>query len=78
VNHATDFINPRARFYGEFTPQNLVFDANLQEFSNAVSIITALQTGGKLLPEEAFRQIQELWYKLKASKQQLEIGSHPN
>jgi hypothetical protein len=78
VNHASDFINPRARFYGEFTPQNLVFDANLQEFSNAVSIITALQTGGKLLPEEAFRQIQELWQKLKASKQQLEIGSDPN
>jgi hypothetical protein len=49
-------------------PQNLVFDANLQEFSNKVSLICSLETGGKITPEEAYRQIKELWKQLKQTK----------
>ncbi|CAN1210783.1 Isopropylmalate/homocitrate/citramalate synthase [Tumidithrix helvetica PCC 7403] len=73
----SDFISPRSRFYGEFTPQNLVFDANLQEFAHRVSIVTALTTGGKLMPEEAYSQIKKLWHELKSSKKQLGIGTKP-
>jgi hypothetical protein len=65
------FLNPTSNFRGEFTPQNLAFDANLQEFTNRISIICALETGGKISPNEAYLQIKELWKKLDASRQHL-------
>ncbi|MBD2317878.1 DUF7219 family protein [Phormidium tenue] len=65
------FLNPISNFRGEFTPQNLAFDANLQEFTNRISIICALETGGKISPNEAYLQIKELWKKLDASRQNL-------
>ena len=64
-------MNPISNFRGEFTPQNLAFDANLQEFTNRISIICALETGGKISPNEAYLQIKELWKKLDASRQHL-------
>ncbi|WP_019500606.1 hypothetical protein [Pseudanabaena sp. PCC 6802] len=66
-----EFLNPTSRYQGEFTPENLVFDANLQEFANRISIICALENGGKLPPGEAYEQIKKLWKELKASKQNL-------
>ncbi|MBD6614610.1 hypothetical protein FNW02_01675 [Komarekiella sp. 'clone 1'] len=68
------FIYPRSRYYGEFKPENLVFNANLQEFSQKVGYIANLETGGKLSPEEAYEYIQTFWKELKHSKQQLKIG----
>ena len=32
------FLYPRSKYYGEFTPENLVFDANLQEFAQRTLI----------------------------------------
>ncbi|WP_345961226.1 DUF7219 family protein [Pseudanabaena sp. Chao 1811] len=64
---------PRSRYYGTFTPENLMFNANLQEFSHRVSIICALETGGKISAQEAFTQITELWQQLERSKQNLAI-----
>lgn len=66
-----EFLNPKSRYQGEFTPENLVFDTNLQEFANRISIICALENGGKLPPGEAYEQIKKLWKELKASKQNL-------
>ena len=54
------FLNPTSKFRGEFTPQNLAFDANLQEFTNRISIICALETGGKISPNDAYQQIKGL------------------
>jgi hypothetical protein len=65
------FLYPQSRYYGRFTPQNLAFDANLQEFQNRVSIIVSLESGGKLESAEAYKQIKALWKQLKASKKQL-------
>jgi hypothetical protein len=62
---------PQSRYYGEFSPQNLTFNANLQEFANRVSYISCLNTGGKISPEEAYRQIKGLYKQLKRSKQGL-------
>lgn len=70
----TQFCNPRSRYYGVISPENLIFNANLQEFANRVSIICGLETGGKLSPEESFKQIELLWNKLKQSKTELGIG----
>ena len=65
------FLNPIPNFRGEFSPQNLAFDANLQEFTNRISIICALETGGKISPKDAYQQIKELWHKLDVSRQNL-------
>lgn len=69
-----EFFYPRSRYYGKFTPNNLVFNANLQEFAQKVNYICALETSGKISPEDAYQQIKTLWQKLKASKKNLGIG----
>jgi hypothetical protein len=43
-------LYPQARYYGQIKPENLVFNANLQEFSQKVSYISCLETSGKLAP----------------------------
>ncbi|MDZ8183558.1 MAG: hypothetical protein RMX96_01675 [Nostoc sp. ChiSLP02] len=71
-----NFLYPRSRYYGKFQPENLVFNANLQEFAQKISYITCLQTGGKLSTEEAYEQIRVLWKQLKHSKKELAIGGN--
>ncbi|MEO0540448.1 MAG: hypothetical protein AAFZ80_06245 [Cyanobacteria bacterium P01_A01_bin.105] len=66
-----DFISPRYPYRGEFTPEQLAFNANLQEFAARVSLICNLETGGKLSSQNAYDQIKALWKELKASKKNL-------
>jgi sigma54-dependent transcription regulator len=66
-----EFLYPKSRFYGKFTPEQLAFNANLQEFAQRVSIICGLETGGQVASEEAYQQIKRLWKQLKRSKQEL-------
>lgn len=68
------FLYPKSPYYGEVKPQNIVFNANLQEFAQRVSTICNLETGGKISPEESYQQIKALWKQLKRSKKQLGIG----
>jgi hypothetical protein len=65
------FMNPISRYRGEFSPENIAFDANLQEFTNRISIICALETGGKISPIDAYQQIKDLWIELEQSKNNL-------
>ena len=58
-------------------PENVLFNANMQEFSQKVGYITSLETAGKISPEESYRRIKVLWKELKSSKKQLGIGKHP-
>ncbi|MEH1799300.1 MAG: hypothetical protein V7L13_09020 [Nostoc sp.] len=69
------FLYPCDRYHGQFQPNNLVFNANLQEFTQRVSYIVNLETAGKLSPEIAFCQIDALWKQLEDSKHKLEISS---
>ena len=71
------FLYPSDRYYGQFRPENLVFSANLQEFTQRSSYIYNLQNGGKLNPEEAYKRIEALWKQLEQSKKQLGIGENP-
>jgi hypothetical protein len=71
----SNFISPKSTYYGQVKPRNLVFNANLQEFANHVSMLSALETGGKIPPEECFASIELLWSELKQSKYQLGIGN---
>jgi hypothetical protein len=73
----SDFLYPRSRYYGEVQPENLVFNANLQEFAQHVSYICNLETAGKIPPAEAYERIRNLWKQLKSSKQELGIGEKP-
>ena len=70
-NSKDDFLYPRSSYRGEFTPENLTFNANLQEFTQRVGLICSLETGGKIPPQEAYEQIKELWKQLKRSKKNL-------
>ncbi|KAF3890561.1 MULTISPECIES: DUF7219 family protein [Nostocales] len=72
-----NFLYPRGRYYGQVKPENLIFNANLQEFAQKVGIITSLETSGKLSPEEAYDQVKALWKQLKRSKKELGIGDEP-
>ncbi|MBW4516253.1 MAG: hypothetical protein KME11_13645 [Timaviella obliquedivisa GSE-PSE-MK23-08B] len=74
MTHQSDFFSPCSRYYGEIKPQNLAFNANLQEFANRVTLICGLETNGKMTPEEAYRDIALLWNQLKRSKKELGIG----
>ncbi len=74
MNDLQAFLYPRSRYYGEVKPQNIVFNANLQEFSQRLSLIANLATNGKLAPEEAYTQVEALWQQLQTSKNKLGIG----
>ncbi|MGA7936140.1 MAG: hypothetical protein WCA35_21480 [Kovacikia sp.] len=65
------FLYPTASYRGEFTPEHLTFNANLQEFAQRISIICGLETGGKISPQDAYKEIKQLWQELKQSKQTL-------
>jgi len=72
-----DFLYPHSRYYGQVNPENLVFNANLQEFAQKISYICNLETSGKITPQEAYERIKELWKQLKRTKKQLRIGEEP-
>jgi hypothetical protein len=72
-----NFLYPRGRYYGQVKPENLVFNANLQEFAQKISYICNLETSGKIPPDQAYEQIKDLWKNLKRSKKELGIGENP-
>lgn len=68
-----DFLYPRS-LYGQVKPGNLVFNANLQEFSQRVSLICSLETSGKISQNDAYKQIESFWEELKRSRDLLSIN----
>lgn len=76
-NDKNNFLYPHSPYHGEVKPENLVFNANLQQFAQRASYICNLETGGKISTEEAYQQIKSLWKELKYSREQLGIGKKP-
>ena len=74
IKKTSDFIYPRHSYHGKVKPENLVFNANLQEFAQKIGYISNLETAGKVPPEAAYKQIKSLWKELKRSKKELGIG----
>jgi len=66
---------PYARYSGSTHPEKLLFNANLQEFSQRVTYLCLLQSNGKISPDDVIVQIGELWGQLEQSKIQLNIGN---
>lgn len=76
-NHEKEgFLFPRASFRGEFTPENLVFNANLQEFAHKINYVCNLETSGKISANQAYAQIKTLWKELKASVKNMNIENN--
>ncbi|MEN9262086.1 MAG: hypothetical protein Q6L60_14105 [Thermostichus sp. HHBFW_bins_43] len=52
-----------------FSPQTPLeqFEKKLQYFAHRISIITALETGGKLSPADAFKMMEALWEELEST-----------
>ncbi len=71
------FLYNNHRYHGQVKPENLVFNANLQEFTQKIGYICSLETAGKITPEESYQQIKMLWKDLKRTKKQLKIGEPP-
>jgi hypothetical protein len=61
------FLYRHRPYCGQIKPENLIFNANLQEFAQRVSYISNLETAGKLSPQESYQQIEPLWEQLKRS-----------
>jgi hypothetical protein len=76
-NEKDKFFTPIGSYRGEFTPENLAFNSNLQEFAQKVSILCSLETGGKIPTHDAYQEIKRLWKQLKASKEALLDQSSP-
>lgn len=70
-NIEEQFLYPMGNYYGEFTPQNLVFNANLQLFAQQVSYLCNLEANGKISPDDTYEEIKKFWKQLKHSKQEL-------
>ncbi|MEO1375292.1 MAG: hypothetical protein AAFW70_13420 [Cyanobacteria bacterium J06635_10] len=62
--------------YEEGFDKNLVFNANLQEFSQTISDIANLQTWGKISSFEAYLKVKAAYKHLKRSKKVLGIGKN--
>ena len=67
LSDSYSFIYRKNRYHGHFTPQTLVFNANLQYFSQRVGHISNLQSKGKLSAQEAYELIEALWKQLEGS-----------
>jgi len=66
-----NFLYPTGHYRGEFTLENVTFNANLQEFAQRVGFICNLETGGKISSEQAYNDIKQLWDQLRDSKKSL-------
>jgi hypothetical protein len=71
----TNFLYPYTRFRGQFSPQNLMFNANLQEFAQRVDYLCAFHTNGKYTTEQAYAEIRYLWEQLEQNCNELGISS---
>jgi hypothetical protein len=65
------FLYPIGKYYGEFKPENLAFNANLQEFAQRVSYLCALESNGKISSQDAYEEIKNFWQQLERSRQLL-------
>ncbi len=65
------FLYPISKYYGEFSPETLVFNANLQLFAQQVSYLCSLEANDKITPEDTYDEIKKVWKQLKKSKKEL-------
>jgi len=67
------FLYPHESYRGDFSLENVAFNANLQEFAKKVNVICNLETNGKISTHQAYKDIKALWKQLKGTKKSLDI-----
>lgn len=67
-----------SRYYGNLNPKHLLFNANLQDFVRRVELISSLQTGGKISPQEAIERIDLIWQEVKSYEEESGINLSSN
>jgi hypothetical protein len=70
-NYKEKFLYPIGKYYGEFTPGKLAFNANLQLFAQKVAYLCDLEANDKISPEDTYQEIKKLWKQLQRSKEEL-------
>lgn len=70
-NIKEEFLYPIGNYYGEFSPEKLVFNANLQQFAQQVMYLCSLEANGKMSAEDTYDEIKKFWKQLKHSKKEL-------
>ncbi len=55
----------------DFSLEELLMEANIREFGHTISLICALETGGKITSQEAYALIKKTWRDLKTSRKGL-------
>jgi hypothetical protein len=65
------FLYPIGKYHGKFKPENLAFNANLQEFAQRVSYLCGLESNGKISSQDAYEEIKSFWQQLERSRQLL-------
>lgn len=65
------YLYPHASYHGRVKPENLVFNANLQEFAQRIGYIANLETAGKISSQEAYENVHSLWKSLESSYHEL-------
>ncbi len=65
---------PHSSYYGGLTVEYLAHNANLQELSQKIAYICALENGKEISAEQAYKEVQRLWTQFKQNKKELGIG----
>jgi hypothetical protein len=52
----------------------VMLEANIREFGHTISLICALEVGGKITSDEAYKLIKKTWQELKMSRKSLFAG----
>jgi hypothetical protein len=55
----------------DLLPEQIIMEANIKEFGHRISLICALETGGKITSDEAYARIKQTWKELKGSRKGL-------
>jgi hypothetical protein len=54
--------------------EQVMLEANIREFGHTISLICALEVGGRISSDEAYKQIKKTWQELKLSRKSLFLG----
>lgn len=78
MNEFDLFLDLHEAHLGKSTPEEVLFMANLQEFSQRVGYVVALQNGGQLSLGEAYQAVGSLWSQLSTEYGSLEDRGKPS
>lgn len=68
------YFYPRSNYYGGLTVEYLAHNANLQELSQKIAYICALEKDKEISGEQAYQEVKRLWTQFKQNQKELGIG----